>query len=392
MIVATRGTGNASFSRAWQAGGSRRHRVTLAILLAAGALCAGGRCSPAAAAPATASATAVRTEAERVAVEVDGCGTILSSSELEDALGVELRGADERVSGYIERLRPSVRVRCAAGQITVEVIADDGVALRESMRAVRLGLARFVAIAVAESVAARASAAATATTAPRPSSLPAAAAPTALASPAATIASSAWPGAPASPAALAAWLWLGGLSSWGGSPAWWSRGAAIGADVTVRSRITLHLDVGAATGGLDVDAGHLDAFQPSGAVGARIGGSVGWFRAEAGAAVRAGAVIWKGRAGRPDVTGRTDTAPFMGPAIDIVLGFDVARRVRLRLHAEAGFPLATASAEGLGLRYARLDPGWLQGAIELGFRVTDDRRQHLADHLATRPSTVETNH
>ena len=156
---------------------------------------------------------------DHLQVEVIGCGNLLSPAALEEALGVELRGAEAQVSGYIQRARPRVRARCAAGEIIVEVIADDGVALQESVHTRRLGLPRFVAIAVAESVAARA--------AVLPAPLPIAP-PPAPATPPPPL-----PLAPRKPPRLVASVWAGGAALYGGTPGWWNGAAELGADLTL---------------------------------------------------------------------------------------------------------------------------------------------------------------
>ena len=293
---------------------------------------------------------------DHLQVEVIGCGNLLSPAALEEALGVELRGAEAQVSGYIQRARPRVRARCAAGEIIVEVIADDGVALQESVHTRRLGLPRFVAIAVAESVAARA--------AVLPAPLPKAPPPAPATPPPPPL-----PLAPRKPPRLVASIWAGGAALYGGTPGWWSGAAELGADLTLRSLVTLHLDLGVASGSLRVEVGSIEVVQPSAAIGVRLGKGFRWFRVEAGVAVRGGAVSWKGYSDRPEVIASAGVAAWLGPAADLLLAADLPRALRLRFHVEVGTPALSASADGLGSRFARLDPIWVTAGIGLGIRI-----------------------
>jgi hypothetical protein len=167
-----------------------------------------------------------------------------------------------------------------------------------------------------------------------------------------------------------AWLWLGGAFQWGGTPGWSSGSGSIGAELVLRSRVTLHLDATFAAGALTVDVGRIDALQPSGALGLRVGGGVRWFRIEGGLLLRAGAVIWSGHSRAAGVNGQSGAAPFVGPAVDLVLSADLSRRLRLRLNMEVGVPALSASAEGDGTSYARLDPVWVMTGLELAVRVS----------------------
>jgi len=290
-----------------------------------------------------------------IPVTVEDCGEVVSAGALAEALDVELRGAEDRVRDYLRRAHPRARIRCEAGDLAVEVTADDGLAVRESVRADRLGLTRFLAIAIAESVAARAATAPTPVVAPVvPPTVPAV-----TPEP-----------PPATPERMAAWLFAGGTARLGGTPAWWSGGGTVGVELATGSLLTVQLDLGLVTGGVDVDVGRVEARQASAALGARLGTSFGWLRVEGGAALHAGAVMWTGRPSQAGVSGETATTPWLGPAGALVVSAALGERVRLRLFADAGGVVASASADGLGSRFARLDPLWLSAGIGLAVRVT----------------------
>ncbi len=285
-----------------------------------------------------------------IPVTVEDCGEVVSAGALAEALGVELRGAEQGVRDYLRRAHPRARIRCEAGDIAVEVTASDGLAVRESVRSDRLGLARFLAIAIAESVAARA-----ATTA------------TPMAVPAVIAVTPAPP--PPSPEPMDAWLFAGGTLRRGGTPAWWSSGGTVGVELAVGAHLSFQIELGFVTGGLDVDVGRVEARQASAALGARLGTSVGWLRVEGGASLHGGAVVWTGNPSQAGVSGETVTTPWLGPTGDLVVSTALSERVRLRLFADAGVLVASASADGLGSRFARLDPFWLSAGIGLAVRV-----------------------
>lgn|GEM_PF-3337141 len=288
--------------------------------------------------------------AERVTLEVDGCENLLRPGELDEALGVELRNAEENVRDYISRSRPRARIRCRDGEITVEVVASDGVALRESVQSLRLGVTRFVAIAIAESVAARASL-------PPPKPVVVVVAPP--------------PVAPKPRPRMVAWLSLTGWFWHGGNPAWWGGGGDLAVDLVLRSLVTLHLDVAISDGVVDVDLGLIQAQMPSVGLGVRVGHSLRWFRAEAGVTLRAGAVRWGGHAYHRDVVAEhSATVPWCGADAELVLSADLSRRVRLRLQTTVGGPISSASAEGLGMLVAGLAPVWVTTGLGLAVRVS----------------------
>lgn len=292
--------------------------------------------------------------AERVTVEVEGCQSLLRPGELEDALGVELRDAEQNVRDYISRSRPRARIHCGEGEITVEVVASDGVALRESVQSLRLGLTRFVAIAIAESLAARASL-------PPPKPLVAVAAgPVVVGLPAAALDPS---------PRLAAWMSLTGWFWRGGKPAWWGGGGDLAIDLLLRSLITLHLDVALSDGVVTVDPGRIQARIPSVGLGVRLGHGRRWFRADAGGSFRGGAVLWTGQPDSTDIGGRSAVVPWLGAEGALILSADLSSRVRLRLQTTLGGPIASASADGLGMQLAGIAPIWITAGLGLAVRV-----------------------
>ena len=282
-------------------------------------------------------------------VELLGCEGLLSPAALEEALGIELGGVEPEVRDYILRARPEARLRCTGNEIVVEVIADDGVALNESLHTAGLGLTRFVAIAIVESIAARAI-----TRPPRP--VPPAPPPP--------------PPKPIPRRGLDAWLSLGGGFSTGGTPTWGGGAGALALELVVRELVSVHLDFTFGGGTLEVVPGKIVALQPSAGLGVRLGVGRRWFRFDGGVSLRVGAAMWSGQPIASGVTGKSGAAPWLGPAADVVFAADVSRRVRVRLHVEVGVPVVSASAEGLGMQLARLDPIWILGGLELAVRVT----------------------
>src|SRR6185295_11465204 len=123
-----------------------------------------------------------------------------------------------------------------------------------------------------------------------------------------------------------------------------------------RSLITLHLDVAMSDGAVTVDPGVIHARSPSVGLGVRLGHGRRWFRADAGGSFRGGAVLWAGDSNSNDIAGRSVTVPWFGAEGALVLSADLSARVRLRLQTTVGGPIASASAEGLGMRLAEIAP------------------------------------
>jgi hypothetical protein len=98
----------------------------------------------------------------RVQVEVAGCSEALAPARLSDALSVELKNLDPELVAYIDTTNPRVTIQCRPGgdtsEIVVHVVTDRGEALQEKMQSNEIGAARFIAIAIAESLYAQASA------------------------------------------------------------------------------------------------------------------------------------------------------------------------------------------------------------------------------------------
>jgi hypothetical protein len=273
---------------------------------------------------------ATRSHAADVPVQVDGCELLLSATALEEALVVELRGIDDAVTRYIARARPSARVRCERAVLVVEVVFEDNTLFREAVQVPRRGLARFVAIAIAEGVMARATAPAPPAPAPPPAKAPT----RELAPP---------PRPPANPNPARAWLGAFGGAGVRGAPLWRTGQVALEASVAW-NHLTIHAGTAFARGSVDVSDGALTSSFVSAALGARAATALGDFRFEAGLGARGGIVAWTGRSNRADVVGSSKTMPWVGPSADLIASFDVTSALRLAALVEAGVPVVSPHA------------------------------------------------
>jgi len=133
--------------------------------------------------------------------------------------------------------------------------------------------------------------------------------------------------------------------------------------------ITLHLDVAMSDGAVTVEPGLIHARAPSVGLGVRVGHGLRWFRVDAGGSFRGGAVLWEGRPNGTDVEGRSVTVPWLGVEGALIFSADLFTRVRLRLQTTVGGPIASASADGLGMQLAGIAPVWVTTGLGLAVRV-----------------------
>jgi hypothetical protein len=302
-------------------------------------------------------------------LEVSDCGEALSGEGLQQALGVELRGAGPEVLSYIERARPRGLVQCRGDKVVIKVATDDGVEFRETVEADRLGLARFIAIAIVESMVAQTREPDEAPPEPVTKTPPPALSPPSRGRP-----------EPAPPDDQAvepssdvrtSGLWLNALGGAQGSgrPAWWSGRGELTLDLVTSGLFTFGLGASASRGALEPVEGSIQATTGSAALLARVGKAFLPLRLEAGFGVRGGIVHWEGTPSRPDLVGTSGTAPWGGPLVELLLATHVTRNVRLLLGAEGGITLVSAVASRGDTILAELAPVWFTAKLGLGLRL-----------------------
>jgi hypothetical protein len=293
-----------------------------------------------------------------VTLVLQGCEGILSIEALSHALEIELESTRDALTAYFLRARPEARVRCGNEAVVVEVVSTEGVALEESIDAVHLGLARFVAIAVAESVWAHA--------ADEPD----------RASPPPLVESHANPITESEPtpdgaSGLSAALWLRSLggAQIAGSPIWWSGEGTLGLELVVPPLVSLTLDATLGEGVLYVAPGMIEATHGTAALAVRLGGELERFRLDAGVGMRGGALVWSGSSTSLEVLGTQGTTPSLGALIDVRAAASLLSWLRIDLELEGGLTLFGSNATAFGVAVVHFDPGWLTARLGLAFRL-----------------------
>ena len=302
-------------------------------------------------------------------LEVDDCGERLSSEALHKALGVELRGAGPEVIAYIERARPRGLVQCRDQKVVIKVATDDGVEFRETLDADRPGLARFIAIAIVESMVAH-------TREPEepgpplPAPTPTATAPQAPPPrPAEPPPANADRGPSAESSASGLWLSALGGAQGSGRPAWWSGRGDLTLDLVTRGLLAFGFCASASHGTLEPPEGRITATAGSAAVVGRIGKVFAPLRLDAGFGARGGIVHWRGDASQADLVGASGVAPWGGPLVELMLAAQVGSNLRLLIGSEGGVTLVSASASRGDTILAELAPVWFSAKLGLGFKL-----------------------
>jgi hypothetical protein len=87
--------------------------------------------------------------------------------------------------------------------------------------------------------------------------------------------------------------------------------------------------------------------------------TAGRLHGELGAGVRVGIVRMRGQAlPGTQFAGATQVRPWLGPAVDLAVGFEITRRMLLRAGAELGVVATGATARDLGEPVATISGVW----------------------------------
>jgi hypothetical protein len=282
-------------------------------------------------------------------IELVGCEGQLALEQLSSALAVELNQPDPQVRALLLRAPPTARVRCSRHEVIITVLTPDGTAV-ETSQPLRMGLARFVAIAIAEAIAARA----TAQLSP--------AAPVVIREPP--------PAAPVTPEASEPLRLSARLGArYGGLPRVLGVDGAIGLDVPLWHALSLSGGLGLTHGGAAVEPGSFELTLCSAWLGARLGGSWGLLALEATLGFRGGLAVWSGRTRDPMLEARTLALPWLGAQAGVLVGFALTQRLRLDLETELGLPMVSSSALAGDVALASLRPFWVTARLGLSVRL-----------------------
>jgi hypothetical protein len=299
----------------------------------------------------------------RVQVAVSGCSEELAPARLSDALAVELRNLDPELVVYIENTNPRVTIACRprgdTSTIVVHVTTERGEALKETLEATEVGAARFVAIAIAESLHAQASTPPEPPPPPPPEPAPEPEPEPARVPP------------PAPPAHL--------------YPAWWGR-VALGTRLfgdpglpSVSGRLGVErasspdwvvaADVESSYGDTHVDSGDLRAVTGSFAFSLHHRSAAGRFAVLPGLGARAGVLRWKGRpSDRSTTRGLSGYGVWAGPFADLRFALGVTSATRVDLDVEGGFnPMQVKATEDSNV-VASIGELWLSLQIGVAFQ------------------------
>lgn len=272
-------------------------------------------------------------------IDVDACAGALPPDRVREALRIELGETDDDVRAYLARERPRVHVRCESGALTFELVTPEGVVDRETVSIDRLGLVRFVAIAIAEGVAARARTEVARREPPPPPQQPA---------PPPEV-------APAAPPVLAllAGVRVDGTPSVGVGPS-----LALALAISLAPWLVLEPSIDAAYARASSSLGDVERATTSGGLALRAGGSLDALRLEGGVAARGGPVIAWGTPGVDRVQGQTSVDGWLAVLAQLRAAWTVASPWRLVLDVEGGVTVLEPRAVGpegvsvgLGLGY-----------------------------------------
>lgn len=267
----------------------------------------------------------------RVDVEVRGCSDTLAAERLRDAIGVELKNLDVELVAYIEQSHPRVVIACTQQTelIDLRVSTDHGEALREILDANEAGTARFIAIAIAESLASQASAPPPPTPVPPPK--PTEEPPPPEPPPP--------PVPPRAPVHYPVWWWRAAPGArLFGEPGLPSLEGRLGIERVASPKWSLSLDLSGTRGSTALTSGELSATTLSTGLAIHRRANSGRFIALPGVGVRAGVLRWHGSpSNRATTQGLTGFAPWAGPFLDLALGIHATPNVRVEVAAEGGF-------------------------------------------------------
>lgn len=306
-----------------------------------------------------------------VRYDLKNCDGKVGREELADAVALELRSADAQTQSYVGTEQPTVLVFCMEEHLQVS-LRDTQMASVARVRADRLGLVRFIALAVAESLAARAGAKSSVPE-PEPEPDPAEA-----------------PQAPAT--ALAhkhegLWLRLDYFGRLQLAEGWPRLGAELTVGYAPDPYWTFEL-------GLEMELGKTDqalgeVFATAGTFGLRVlrGAEVGdTVRLDGGLGVRGGAVSWSGTPDDPAaVQGLSGVSGWMAVGATARLTFWLVEDLGLELGAEGGWLFVDPEASADGQRLTSLGPGYLGLHIGLAWRALEPAPQRVATERGEAP-------